>query len=122
MKIPERGLSKDEIMGLLLSVLENNRLATDSLTCIASVDIKNDEPGLIGLAEDLNLPLVFFSREELGQVREIETPSAMVQKHIRVQSVCEAAAILASERGQLIVPKQTTPNATAAIARVRFPL
>ena len=117
-----RNTDKDEIMALLVSVLESHRLAITSLACIASVDIKNDEPGLIGLAEDLDLPLVFYSRAELNQVQSIQTPSRMVQKHIGVQSVCEAAAILATDRGKLIVPKHKTPNATTAIARIPFSL
>ena len=115
-----RNTSCSEIKDLLVSVLESHRLAPASLSCIASVNIKKDEPGLIALADDLDLPLVFFSTDELGQVREIRTPSTVVQKHIGVQSVCEAAAILASEKGSLIVPKHTTPNVTVAIARTAF--
>jgi cobalt-precorrin 5A hydrolase len=44
----------------------------------------------------------------------------MVEKHLGVKSVCEAAAILASNQGTLIVPKHTTPNVTVAIARISF--
>jgi cobalt-precorrin 5A hydrolase len=82
--------------------------------------VKSDEVGLIAIAEHLNLPLVFYSRQELNQVREITTPSLVVEKHVGVKSVCEAAAILASRRGTLIVPKQSTQNVTVAIARINF--
>jgi cobalt-precorrin 5A hydrolase len=40
----------------------------------------------------------------------------MVEKHIGVKSVCEAAALLATYRGRLLVPKQKTANVTVAVA------
>jgi cobalt-precorrin 5A hydrolase len=113
-----RNTAKAEIKGLLLAVMKNHRLAVGSLKCIASVSIKNDEPGLLDLAADLGLPITFFDKPELKQVEGIQTPSAMVEKHLGVKSVCEAAAILASNQGSLIVPKHTTPNVTVAIARI----
>jgi cobalt-precorrin 5A hydrolase len=115
-----RNTSCSEIKELLQTVLDTHGLAIDSLARIASVNIKNDEPGLIALADDLDLPLAFYSTDELEQVQGIRTPSTMVKKHIGVQSVCEAAAILASEKGQLIVPKHKTQNVTVAIARIPF--
>ena len=73
------------------------------------------------MAEELGLPLEFFGREEIGGVEDaVPTPSAVVAKHIGVKSVCEAAAILASRGGALIVPKQSSRNATVAIARINF--
>jgi cobalt-precorrin 5A hydrolase len=90
------------------------------LTCLASIDVKKDEAGLIAAAEGLRLPLVFFNREALNQVKGIKNPSPVVEKHVGVKNVCEAAAILAARNGTLIVPKQTTPNVTLAIARINF--
>jgi cobalt-precorrin 5A hydrolase len=72
------------------------------------------------VAESLDLPLVFFTREQLNQVKGIKNPSAVVENHIGVKSVCEAAAILASGDGTLIVSKQSTQNVTVAIARINF--
>ena len=112
-----RGTDSREISEHLSRVLEANRLASASVACIASIDVKNDEAGLIEAAEHLKLPLVFFKREELNQVKGIENPSPVVEKHVGVKSVCEAAAILASRKGTLIVPKNSTRNVTVAIAR-----
>ena len=108
----------EEIRELLFSVLARHGLATQSLCCLATVDLKSDEPGLQKLAEDLNLPLHFYARDALNRVDTIQSPSAMVEKHVGVKSVCEAAAILAAQNGNLIVPKHTTPNVTVAIARI----
>jgi cobalt-precorrin 5A hydrolase len=105
---------------LLQSVLERYHLASASLKSIASIDMKADEGGLIELAKYLGLPLSLYSREELEKVRHIKNPSPVVEKHIGVKSVCEAAAILAAGNGNLIVPKQSTKNVTVAVARINF--
>ena len=112
-----RNTDLSEIKGLLSDVLQKFRLSPHSLSGIASIDLKNDEAGLIALAKELNLPIYFFSKEDLEQVKEIQTPSEMVKKHIGIRSVCEAAAILAANKGKLIVPKHFTKNVTVAVAR-----
>jgi cobalt-precorrin 5A hydrolase len=109
-----------EIKALLDNVLNKFSLSRYSLKCIASTDAKANEAGLIALAEDLGIPLAFFNRDELNNVSGVKNPSPMAQKYIGVKSVCEAAAILASQGGALIVPKHKTPNATLAIARIAF--
>lgn len=106
-----------EMRALLERVLAQFSLAADCIAGLASIDIKADEEGLLELARDLSRPLSFFTRDQLATVPDIPSPSTMVEKHVGVPSVCEAAAILASGRGPLIVPKQTTPNVTIAIAR-----
>ncbi|MDJ0722090.1 MAG: cobalt-precorrin 5A hydrolase [Desulfobacterales bacterium] len=112
-----RGTPAHEIRELLEVVLTQNDLAPNSLAGFASVDLKSDEPGMIEMADAFGLPLDFFSRQQLAQVTDIRTPSATVEKHIGIPSVCEAAAILAAGSGRLIVPKQTTRNVTVAVAR-----
>jgi len=115
-----RNTSADEMRILLAKVLARFNLSELSLKYLASIDLKADEKGLLMLAEELNLPLKFFNREALNSVKTIENPSAVVEKHVGVKSVCEAAAILGANQGQLVVPKQNTPNVTVAIARIPF--
>jgi cobalt-precorrin 5A hydrolase len=109
-----------EMRHFLETVLTQFRLSSTSLCGLASISLKADEPGLLALAEALGLPLHFYAREELNQVKDIKNPSSMVEKHIGVKSVCEAAAILAAQNGTLVAPKQTTRNVTVAIARKAF--
>jgi cobalt-precorrin 5A hydrolase len=106
-----------EIKESLLNTIQRFGLAPASLSVLASIRIKSDEPGLLALAEDLRLPLAFFDKNELETVPGVQNPSVTVEKHVGVKSVCEAAAILAAESGKLIVPKQVTKNVTVAIAR-----
>ena len=113
-----RNTAMEEMKALLEDVFETYKLAPSSLRSLASIDVKSDERGLLSLAENLNLPLVFYNRQELNQVKEIKNPSIVVEKHVGVKSVCEAAAILTARGGPLIVPKQMTKNVTVAIARI----
>ena len=115
-----RNTPKQEIRDHLLKAMADNRLALNSLTGLASIEIKQDEPGLLETAAELGLPIHFYSSDQLEGVEGVQNPSATVAKHLGVSSVCEAAAILAAGKGKLIVPKQTTPNVTVAIARTAF--
>jgi cobalt-precorrin 5A hydrolase len=115
-----RNTAMEEMKALLADVLATHNLAPACLASLASLDVKSDESGLLSLAENLNLPLIFYNRRELNQVKEIQNPSTMVEKHVGVKSVCEASAILTARGGALIVPKQLTKNVTIAIARINF--
>ena len=115
-----RNTPSEEIRTFLFDVLRANDLSPASLMGIGTVDIKADEAGILALAEDLELSLSFYDKATLAAVETIETPSAMVEKHLGVKSVCEAAAILTAKQGPLIVPKQKTPNVTVAVARIAY--
>ena len=80
-----------------------------------TIDVKEDEEFCAMLVDDLNEELVFYTAEQLAQV-EVPNPSKTVQKHVGTPSVCEAAAILGSNHGKLIVPKVKGRNWTAALA------
>ena len=80
-----------------------------------TINVKEDEEFCAMLVDDLGEELVFYTAEQLAKV-EVPNPSATVQKHVGTPSVCEAAAILGSNHGKLIVPKIKGKNWTAALA------
>ena len=80
-----------------------------------TIDVKEEEEFCAMLVDDLGEELVFYSADELANV-EVPNPSATVQKHVGTPSVCEAAAILGSNHGKLIIPKIKGKNWTAALA------
>jgi len=112
-----RGTAAKEMLGFLKSVFNENALSLNSINGFATTQLKNDEKGLLDMARELGHPIKFYSRERLNSVENILNPSKMVEKHIGVKSVCEAAAILASNNGDLIVPKMKKGNVTVAVAR-----
>ena len=80
-----------------------------------TIDVKQDEEFCQMLVDDLGEELVFYTADQLARV-EVPNPSKTVEKHVGTPSVCEAAAILGSNNGKLIVPKVKGPNWTAALA------
>ena len=116
-----RGTAAAHIREHLTGVFEAHHLSVKSISRIATIDIKKDETGIVDLAGQYNLPLVFYSKEALNRVEDQITPSLMAEKYTGAKNVCEAAAILASNNGHLIIPKTKTREATLAVARQPMP-
>ncbi len=106
----------DTIFEFYTTVLADAGISPHSVCTLATSDIKKDEPGILALSESLNIPIQFYDNPQLSSVTSIQNPSKMVEKHIGVYSVCEAAAILASNNGTLVLPKQKNPDVTLAVA------
>ena len=81
---------------------------------ICTIDIKVDEPVIQRLKSD-GYPVRLFTAEELSSV-DVPSPSETVRKHVGTPSVCEAAALLASDNGPLLLPKVKGKNFTLAVA------
>ena len=80
-----------------------------------TIDVKADEPFVQLLKDGYGEDVEFFTAEQLAAV-EVPNPSDTVAKHVGTPSVCEAAAILGSNHGKLIVPKIKGKNFTVALA------
>ena len=80
---------------------------------ICTIDIKVDEPVIQRLKSD-GYPVRLFTAEELSSV-DVPSPSETVRKHVGTPSVCEAAALLASDNGPLLLPKVKGKNFTLAV-------
>ncbi len=104
-----------EILDHLRTVFAAQGLHTDSIAGLASIDAKQDEPGLLEAARELGVPVTFYPPEKLQGV-DVPNPSDRVQQHMGVESVCEAAALTLAANKQLIVPKTKSPRVTLAAA------
>jgi len=121
-----RGTKFKAIKEFLLSVLKEQGLSINSVYRFGTTEVKKDETGLLKLSDEMQIKIDFYSNQELNSVKTIKTPSKMVEKHLGVKSVCEAAAILsaASSRdksgesgGNLIVTKHKNGDVTIAVAK-----
>lgn len=110
-----RETGKDEIVKLIRETLLRECISMHSLRALATIDIKKEEAGLLKAARELGLPLLFFSREQIETI-DVPHPSLTVKRHMGVKSVCEAAALLGAGKGELIIPKTKSRNATMALA------
>ena len=97
----------------------NEALATQGLMPCArrycTIDVKADEPFVEELKERYHQEVVFYTAEELRTV-DVPHPSDVVARHVGTPSVCEAAAILGSNHGELVVGKVKGEHFTAALA------
>ena len=80
-----------------------------------TIDVKRDEP-VVRALQAAGETVCFYTADELAKI-EVPNPSNTVQKHVGTPSVSEAAAILGSNNGKLIIPKQKGKNWTVAVAK-----
>jgi len=111
----ERNTSKELIANSLNNLLESRNLSKYSIAGLATVDIKKDEKGILELAEEKNLPIKFFSKEDLSTII-VPNPSSVVEKEIGTPSVAEASCLLAAgEESKLLEEKRIFKNQSGAV-------
>ena len=80
-----------------------------------TIDVKKDEELCAMLQDVYEEEVKFYTAEELAAIN-VPNPSETVAKHVGTPSVCEAAAILGSNHGKLVIEKVKGKNWTAALA------
>jgi len=113
-----RGVAEEEITRHIHAVFDAAGLALQSVGGLASVTAKADELGLLQAAERLNVTPEFFEKSHLETI-DTPNPSGTVLRRMGVESVSEAAAIILSDNGKLLVEKTKTKTVTLAVARRR---
>ncbi|MDZ3992333.1 Cobalt-precorrin-5A hydrolase [Pseudomonas sp. Teo4] len=106
---------------LLRQALDALGLSVAALGGIASIDAKADEPGLLQLAEQLDLPLTLFDSAQLLPFEPLLSHrSPTVFAHSGCWGVAESAALALATRHQgaarLVVTRQVLGPATLALA------
>ncbi|MFP7753874.1 cobalt-precorrin 5A hydrolase [Thermodesulfobacteriota bacterium B35] len=115
-----RGTGSEEIGAALAATCREHGLALASVCRLASIDLKQDEEGLLALAESHGLAMDFYHRDLLNRVEGIES-SAAVLRATGARGVAEPAALLSSGGQRLLVRKRKWNNVTVAIAEVVSP-
>ncbi len=111
----ERNTSKDLIANSLNNFFESRNLSQKSIAGFATIDIKNNEKGILELVKEKNLPLKFFSKEDLSKMI-VPNPSNVVQNEIGTPSVAEASCLIAAgEESKLLEEKRIFKNESGAV-------
>ena len=115
----ERGAPTEEIIELVDQSLAASGLTRASVACVASIDLKTDEPAIHAAASALGAPARFFDAASLEAQRpRLANPSNAVFAEVGCHGVAEGAALAAAgPAGVLHTPKQKTARGTCAIAR-----
>ena len=117
----ERGTSAAIIESAIRACLQEHGLAWEAIAGLTSINIKQDEAGLLTVASTFNWPIIWHGVDPLRKVA-VPNPSAVVERAVGTPSVAEASALLAAAATNLVVEKQTRRSdgagaCTIAIAR-----
>ncbi|MGW3667343.1 precorrin-3B C(17)-methyltransferase [Streptomyces sp. NPDC005141] len=110
-----RGAPVEEVLGLVEEALREAGLSVKSVAELATVDAKSKEPGIVGAAARLGVPVVTYTAGELAAVA-VPNPSDAPLTAVGTPSVAEAAALMGG--GELLVPKRKSvrPDGQPAMA------
>lgn len=116
----QRGCSATALLELIERSLESHDLCLENISALASIDLKSREPGLLELANQLGLPLSFFSKVQLAEHEpQLSHRSHIAFEHTGCYGIAESSALaLASQSGsaELLIPRQKSSQATFALA------
>ena len=110
-----RSLSVESIERTATILLWDNKIPLSRVCTIATIDIKQDEKGLIEFAKSHNLLINFYTAGELTGVPGEFTASERVRRTVGVDNVCERAAVLCGGKGSLIIKKTTKDGVAIAV-------
>lgn len=119
----ERGCPKEHLYDLATQCLTQQGLQWDNIHSIHSIALKQDEVGLIQLAQSLKKPFLTWSAQQLHTMdQQLSTRSDYVFKVTGVYGVAESSALYGAHsqthyESELVLNKQKTAKATCAIAR-----
>ena len=118
----KRNMEQKPIEEALLQTLKEEGIHPLSLKCIATIPLKSDEPGIIGTAANLNVPLQIIPTEEIENLDisqlSIQT-SEFVASQTGVLSVSTACSYLASGKGTILRDKAKHKGITIALSKER---
>ena len=116
----KRNMEQKPIEEALLQTLKEEGIHPLSLKCIATIPLKSDEPGIIGTAANLNVPLQIIPTEEIENLDisqlGIQT-SEFVASQTGVLSVSTACSYLASSKGTILRDKAKYKGITIALSK-----
>jgi cobalt-precorrin 5A hydrolase len=114
-----RGADVEEFQEAIDDLVRHHNIQLEAIAGVASIDLKNNEEGLLKIADTYNWPASFFTKEQINAVCPA-VEASKIYKKVGVYGVCEPAAVLAASRGtepgQLIIGKLKWQRITAAVA------
>jgi len=119
----EKNCTLKNLRALFDATLQANNIKRKEIVALSSIDLKEHEPALVGLAKELSIPYTCYSAESLRTMESrLSERSEVVFKAVGCYGVAEAAALLHTQQitqrqSELVVHKHKNAHATIAIAR-----
>ncbi|MBZ4645483.1 MAG: cbiG [Clostridia bacterium] len=114
-----RGTTKQKIAEAVKECLEDLHISKKCIQHIATVDVKQDEQGLVRFAQELQVPLKIIARKDIQKIEYQFECSQFVKDTIGVGCAAEPAAILSGKNARLIGSKYKKDGVTVAVAAER---
>ena len=118
----QRGCPVTTLRALIDQALQAHQIELHQIKALASIDLKRDEPALVELAEQLALPLTYFSSEQLaGYEPQLSHHSQIAFERTGCYGIAESAALALAEQlthspAKLLIKRQKYAQATFALA------
>lgn len=112
----KKGTSKEQIDQLVVRELDKWHIPIEAIKQVVSIDLKENEEGLLEWCKLYKKPITFYTKEGLGEVEGEFTPSVFVKKITGIDNVCERAAVKGSNGGRLLLKKVALEGVTMALA------
>ncbi len=109
--------SYNEIKQMIKTLVDSRKIDLDDIYALASVDVKEKEPGLQGTGTAFAGTVCRFFCRRTEKVSGDFTASAFVSRTVGVDNVCERAAVAAADGGSLLIHKQAMDGVTIAVAK-----
>ncbi len=110
-----RKTEKQKIDTALRKILKEYGLKPEDVVKLASIDLKKEEPGILELAREYQIPFYTYPPSKLQEVKGEISASDFVRKVTGVDNVCERAARLCAPEGSLLQPKRIVDGITFAL-------
>lgn len=114
-----RGTPAERLEQEAASFCKQHGLALQAIAAAASIDLKQNEAGLLEFCKKHHWNVTFYSADQLRAAPGVYTPSAFVQSVTGVDNVCERAAVLAAG-GVLRLRKYAAGGVTFALAQMPY--
>lgn len=111
----KRGVPAAQMQAAFEEFCAASHLAPQGIAAAASIDLKQNEPGLLEFCRSHSWPVSFYTADELRAVPGTFCASGFVQSVTGVDNVCERAAAAASG-GAVLLHKWAHNGVTFAVA------
>lgn len=115
----KRGTSPEALEAALSALLGREHVQKEAICRVCSIDLKQNEPGLLAFCERHSWPLKTFTARELAAVEGDFPSSDFVREVTGVDNVCQRAAVLGSG-GNLLGTRYAAGGVTLALAEGPF--
>jgi cobalt-precorrin 5A hydrolase len=112
-----RGVSEAQVLGALDEALAVAGKTREDVRALATIDLKQDEAGILTAAQRLGVPVQIIGRERIRVLQDALRDPGFVEEITGVAAVCEPAAMLAGAQTKLLAPKLARDGVTVALAQ-----